>query len=210
MKKSTVNLNDDLLAEWRGLGYVVAGVDEVGRGCLAGPVVAAAVILPAGVKIPGARDSKLLTPAQRKNLSKEIKQAALAIGIGWVRAEEVDEHGLTWAVTQSGRRALENLGVEYSAVLLDGNHNYLKDHCTSRAVIKADNLCLSVACASIVAKVARDRYMQTLHSLHPQYGWDTNAGYATKKHLAAIALGLTPYHRRLFAPVKALESSYVG
>lgn len=210
MKKQFRALNDDLLTEWRELGYIVAGIDEVGRGCLAGPVVAAAVILPPGIKIPGARDSKLLSLAQREKLSAQIKQVALAVGIGWAHSFEVDQYGLTWAVAESGRRALKNLNAECNAVLLDGNHNYLKDHCLSRAVIKADNLCLSVACASIVAKVARDRYMKKLHDLYPQYGWNTNAGYATKKHLAAISFGLTPHHRRLFAPVKNLETGYVG
>lgn len=201
MKKRLRALNDDLLTEWRELGQVAAGIDEVGRGSLAGPVAAAAVILPPGIKIAGVRDSKLLTLEQRENLAVKIKQVAVAVGVGWASAEEVDANGLTWAVTQSGQRALANLGCDYHAVLLDGQHNYLKDHCVSRAVIKADNLCLSVACASIVAKVARDRYMRRLHDLYPQFGWDTNVGYGTKLHMDALSQAISPYHRRLFSPV---------
>lgn len=189
-------------------GYsVVAGVDEVGRGCLAGPVTAAAVILPPGSRIPGARDSKLLTPLQRHQLASRIKRRALAIGVGWSSPAEIDRHGLTRAVQLSGLRALTNLQAKYDAVILDGNHNYLRQHCYAEAIIKADQTNLSVACASIVAKVARDRYMTLMHRLYPDYGFNQHKGYGTRQHQAALSLGLTPLHRRLFAPIGKLEQA---
>lgn len=192
-------------AELWAAGYeVVAGVDEVGRGCLAGPVVAAAVILPSDCKLRGVRDSKLLNLKQRQRAVSDIKRQAEAIGVGWASSAEVDRYGLTWAVQASGLRALGALaGVK--AVLLDGNHNYLLDRYHARAIIKADGCCLSVAAASIVAKVARDKYMQSMHRLYPSYGFDTNVGYGTPQHLAALAAGLSPIHRRLFAPVSQVS-----
>jgi ribonuclease HII len=205
-QKPRAELNDSMLADLVAAGYpMVAGVDEVGRGCLAGPVTAGAVILPAGTQIPGARDSKLLSISKRRHLAARIKSLALAVGIGWASHQEVDQHGLTAAVRLSAQRALENLGHSFDAVLLDGNHNYLHAFCHSRAIIKADNLCLSVACASIVAKVARDNYMAQLHRLYPRYGFDRNAGYATSHHLAALNDGLSPVHRRRFRPVMRLD-----
>ncbi len=196
------NLNDDLLAEWRELGHIVAGVDEVGRGSLAGPVVAAAVILPAGIKIPGARDSKQLSDDQRQRLAVQIRRAAVSVGIGWAGADEVDSHGLSRAVRQSGLRALAQLG-EFDCVMLDGSHNYLDGIHLARAVVKADQTCLSVACASIIAKVARDNYMRRLHNLYPEFGFDRHVGYGTPQHLRAIEAGLSPLHRRSFSPVMA-------
>lgn len=186
---------------------VVAGVDEVGRGCWAGPVTAAAVVLPRGIRIPGVQDSKKLTAADRQTLAGRIKQRALAVGLGWSSPAEVDRFGLTWAVKQSGLRALAGLRLEYHAVMLDGNHNYLKDHCRAKAVVKADDRCLSVAAASIIAKTARDTFMRYQHQLFPQYGFDTNVGYGTKFHRAAVRDGLSPLHRRLFKPVMLADLS---
>lgn len=202
-------LTDALLEELRRHPEeLVAGVDEVGRGCWAGPVVAAAVILPAGVSIPGARDSKLLSAAAREELSVIIKQTALAVGIGWASHREVDRHGLTKAVALSGRRALAAMGHPRCPVVLDGNHNYLKRFCRAKAIVKADNRVLSVACASIVAKVARDRYMRYQHRLYPEYGFETNVGYGTAAHRRAVMNGLTPLHRRLFKPVKEMIGAH--
>lgn len=185
-------------------GYeIVVGIDEVGRGCLAGPVVAAAVILHPKAKLPGVRDSKLLTRNQREEVSVLIKQKALSVGVGWVHSWEVDQKGLTWAVRQSGLRALEHMKAEYHAVLLDGKHNYLKDHCFAQVIIGADAKCLNVAAASIIAKVARDNYMRRMHLVYPNYGFDTHVGYGTPSHIEALQIGLTPLHRRLFAPVRA-------
>lgn len=203
------NLNDKLIEAIIADGYeLVAGVDEVGRGSLAGPVTAAAVILPRRIRLAGARDSKMLTAAKRQALAKQIKRRALAIGVGWASPAEIDQYGLTWAVTASARRALERLE-KFHAVLLDGKHNYLKDHCHSRVKVRADDRCLSVACASIIAKVARDRYMNLQHQLHPQYGWNSNVGYGTKAHIKAMQQGLSPLHRRRFVPVANMELALV-
>jgi len=192
-------------------GYqVVVGVDEVGRGSLAGPVTAAAVILPGDIKIRGANDSKLLDAFTREKLAKKIRSEAIAVGVGWASHGEVDHYGLTWAVRASGLRALADMGREYDAVLLDGNHNYLKDHCFAETVIKGDQRCLNVACASIVAKVARDSYMRRMHEIYPKFGWLTNVGYATKEHLEAMKANLSPLHRRLFTPVARLNQTQMA
>ncbi|HSH31179.1 MAG TPA: ribonuclease HII [Candidatus Saccharimonadales bacterium] len=192
-------------------GYrVVAGVDEVGRGSLAGPVVAAAVVLPPRLKLPGVRDSKLLSRRQREAVAVTIKRFALAVGIGWSSPAEIDQNGLTWAVCQSGQRALADLGLNYDAVILDGKHNYLKDYCYSEAIIAADSLCLNVAAASIVAKVARDNYMRRQHQLFPEFNFHANVGYGTPSHLRAIKNGLSPLHRRLFAPIRLREAAHVN
>jgi ribonuclease HII len=186
-------------------GYsLVAGVDEVGRGALAGPVVAAAVILAPGTDLPAVRDSKLVRLAERERLAIEIKCRAVAVGIGWATAGEIDERGLTWAVAASGKRALEDMNMAYDAVILDGNHNYLNDYCISEAIIKADSLCLSVAAASIVAKVARDNVMNLYHQLYPQFGFNQNVGYGTALHMSQLRNGISSLHRRSFAPIKAL------
>lgn len=190
---------------WAAGFELVAGVDEVGRGALAGPVVAAAVILPHNAKLPGARDSKLLTRLQRQQLSIRIKALASQIGLGWSSPSEVDAHGLSWAVQQSGLRALEALE-HVHAVLLDGNFNYLRDHYQTTTIIKGDNCCLNIAAASIVAKEVRDRYMVRLHRLYPQYGFDTNVGYGTRRHLDGLDGGLSPLHRRSFAPVRMVAA----
>jgi ribonuclease HII len=191
---------DDL----RRRGYpVVAGVDEVGRGALAGPVVAAAVILPAGVDLDGVRDSKQLSLLQRHKAADLIRRSAVAIGIGWSGHDEIDQQGLSWAVCASGQRALAGLGTDYDAVLLDGQHNYLRDYCYTETLIKADALSVSVAAASIIAKVARDNYMQLMHQLYPQYGFDNNVGYGTMQHLEALLSTWSPIHRQSFAPLKA-------
>lgn len=180
---------------------VVAGVDEVGRGSWAGPVVAAAVILTPSCRLPGVRDSKLVKPSDRIELADLIKRRAMAVGLGWSSHGEVDRYGLTWAVRQSGLRALNNLDRPFDVVILDGNHNYLKRSHRAVAIIRADQTCLNVAAASIVAKVARDRYMQLMHRLYPQYGFSYHKGYGTPKHRRVIQLGLSPIHRRRFKPI---------
>ena len=187
----------------------VAGIDEVGRGCWAGPVVAAAVILPPRIKLIGVNDSKLLSHPRRVHLARLIKRHALAVGIGWVPATDIDEHGLTWAVAQSGLRALEALGHPYDAVLLDGNHNYLKDHCHSQTIIKGDQLSYSIAAASIIAKVARDHYMTRQHLLYPEYDFAGNKGYGTPRHAAAVKIALTPLHRTRWKPVQLAAAGFL-
>ena len=201
-------LHNRLLDEFYAEGCeIVAGVDEVGRGSWAGPVTAAAVVLPRNIRIVGVTDSKQLTAVDRLRLNRVIKQRALAVGLGWSSPAEIDAHGLTWAVRQSGLRALQSMKVDYQAVLLDGNHNYLRDHCRSQAVIKADGRCLSVAAASIVAKVARDNFMHYQHRLYPQFGFATNVGYGTAAHRRAVRDGLSPLHRRLFQPVMLAQTA---
>ncbi|MDF2461391.1 MAG: Ribonuclease [Candidatus Saccharibacteria bacterium] len=191
-------------------GYpLVAGIDEVGRGCWAGPVVAAAVILRPGTrKLVGVNDSKLLTHARRLQMARLIKQHALAVGIGWVHSADIDANGLTWAVRQSGLRALDHMQHPYHAVLLDGNHNYLREHCYSQTIIKGDQLSISIAAASIVAKVARDQYMELQHRLYPDYDFASNKGYGTPRHAEAVRQTLTPLHRRLFKPVQLASQGF--
>lgn len=182
---------------------VVAGIDEVGRGCLAGPVVAAAVILRDDIHIPLLRDSKKLSRNQRDRAEIEIKQQSKAIGLGWVSATEVDEWGLSWAVKQSGIRAIQAMNLTPDFVILDGNQNYLNDTAyLSQAYIGADAREACVAAASIIAKCARDNYMELISRAHPGYGFERHVGYGTAAHKLALAeLGITPLHRKSFAGV---------
>jgi ribonuclease HII len=193
-------------------GYpVVAGVDEVGRGCWAGPVVAAAVVLGPRVRLAGVHDSKLLSPTRRLELMRLIKRHALAVGLGWVDVRDIDKHGLTWAVRQSGLRALAAMNLPYDAVLLDGKHNYLREHCHAQTIVRGDQLSVSIAAASIVAKVARDRYMVALARSLPGYGFELHKGYGTALHRTALAeLGPSRHHRRSWAPLLRLDPSYVA
>lgn len=194
--------NQKLEMSFRAQGYQeVVGVDEVGRGSWAGPVVAAAVVLPEGIRVRGARDSKMLLPASRVKLARRIKQLAKAIGLGWASSDEVDQFGLTWAVRQSGLRALNGLGCSFDMVVLDGKHNYLATDHPAAAYVKADATCLSVACASIVAKVARDSYMHQMHKLYPDYDFVSNKGYGTPRHRQAIKTMMSPIHRSSWKPL---------
>lgn len=181
----------------------IAGIDEVGRGCLAGPVVAAAVILEDKIDIPLLRDSKKLSKKQRDRTVVEIKQQSKAIGVGWVSAQEVDERGLSWAVKESGLRALQDMNQQPDFVILDGNQNYLSDTVYAGAAhVGADATESCVAAASIIAKCARDNYMELAAIAHPGYGFESHVGYGTVKHKNAIAqLGITPLHRQSFAGV---------
>lgn len=183
----------------------VAGVDEVGRGCLAGPVVAAACILPPGCAgIPGVRDSKLLTPKQRAGVLGDIQRQALAIGVGAASRREIDRLNIRRASVLAMRRALAHLG-PWDYALCDGPQPPELDPACCRGVVKGDATSLSIACASIVAKEARDALMRLLAARHPDFGWEHNAGYGTAQHLDALArLGPTPHHRASFQPVRAL------
>jgi len=187
---------------------LVAGVDEVGRGPLAGPVVAAAVILPAG---RGRRklaetvaDSKVLTAAVRQALARDIRQAAI-VGVGAACVGEIQRLNILHASLLAMRRALRALPVPAGHVLVDGNRLPDGLDCAGEAVVDGDTQCASIAAASIVAKVTRDLIMARLAPLYPGYGWERNAGYATREHCAALErLGLTPHHRRTYAPVAAI------
>lgn len=176
----------------------MAGVDETGRGPLAGPVVAAAVILPVETGVKGAVDSKLLYPEEREELSRTILETAVAVGLGAASVREIDTVNILRASGRAMRRALEHLEASPEHVVVDGlpMRSLRWEH---DAVVDGDNKVHSIACASIVAKVCRDRLMNRLSRRYPGYGWERNAGYATPEHLRAVhELGPTPHHRRTF------------
>lgn len=176
----------------------VAGVDEVGRGALAGPLVAAAVILPPDAEIPGLRDSKLCTRLQRERLAEQILCLALASSVVRVQPSKIDRAGLQRCNLQALRRALKNLSLTPDYVLIDG-FRIKRLRWPGLAVKKADAVSKNVAAASIVAKVYRDRSMRRYHRRHPQYGFSTNVGYGTSEHWAALQrFGPSPIHRLSF------------
>jgi len=187
----------------------VAGVDEVGRGALAGPVVAAAVILPAQMdpkELEGVRDSKQLRPQQRAQWAERIRQVALAVGVGSASAAEIDRLNIRQATVLAMQRALAKLDpIEH--ILLDGLP-LAELGSRQTALVKGDRISLSIAAASVVAKVWRDALMQSWDRQYPGYGWRTNAGYGTREHRLALQnLGPTPQHRRSFAPLAELKVS---
>jgi ribonuclease HII len=179
----------------------VAGVDEVGRGPLAGPVVAAAVILDDQRRIRGLRDSKQLTALQRERLDGQIRAGALCLAIGQASVEEIDRLNILQATLLAMRRAVEGLRLTPACVLVDGNQlPRLRVPC--EAVIGGDARVAAISAASIVAKVFRDALLVQLHERHPRYGFADHKGYATAEHLAALrAHGACVEHRRSFAPV---------
>ena len=183
----------------RGEGYgVVCGVDEAGRGPLAGPVCAAAVILPRGLVIEGLNDSKKLTEKRRESLYGEITSSAEAYGIAFASVEEIEELNILGATYLAMNRAIAALGREIDLALIDGNRNAGIEY-PSRTVVKGDSLCASIAAASVLAKVTRDRYMTELDERYPGYGFAKHKGYGTKAHYAAIReLGASPVHRPSF------------
>jgi ribonuclease HII len=179
------------------------GIDEVGRGCWAGPVVAGAVILQRS--IAGLKDSKKLSRLQREKLAEIIHTQARAVGIGWVSARELDDIGLTVAVRLAMQRALAHITASYDEIIIDGNYNFLADLTTARTVIKADDSIACVSAASIVAKVARDNYMREQALLYPEYGFDTHVGYGSARHLAMLQKsGICSLHRLSFKPIQTL------
>ncbi|MFG1691409.1 ribonuclease HII [Gemmatimonadota bacterium] len=180
----------------------VAGVDEAGRGPLAGPVVAAAVILPPEIAVPGATDSKKLSPSLRQALALEIVDSAIAVGVGAASVREIDRLNILQATTLAMRRALESLAPRPDHVVVDGLP-VKKLGWEHDAVVGGDALVHSISCASILAKVCRDRLMLRLARKYPGYGWDTNVGYSTPEHRGAIQdLGPTPHHRLTFGGVQ--------
>ena len=184
-------------------GSIVAGVDEVGRGPLAGDVVAAAVIL--GDSSPaGLTDSKALSPRQRERLAETIRSEAVSWSLGRATVAEIDELNILQASLLAMWRAVEGLSVQPSLVLVDGNHLPRWSY-EARAIVKGDLIEPAISAASIVAKVTRDSEMVILDDQYPGYGFATHKGYPTKAHLAALAsLGVSPVHRRSFGPVKRL------
>ena len=184
---------------------LIAGVDEVGRGPLAGPVVACAIVMPPDARaIAGVADSKRLTAAERTRLAVLIRRRALTIGLGAASVREIDRLNIYHATVLAMRRALRRLAVAPDHVLVDGKplRTLGVEH---TAVVGGDDACYSIACASIVAKVTRDRLMAALGGRYPAYAWDRNAGYGTAAHRRGLdAAGLTPHHRRSFGPVGQL------
>jgi ribonuclease HII len=180
----------------------VAGVDEAGRGPLAGPVVAAAVVLPPGMAVEGARDSKTLSPARRQALAAEILDRAAAVGLGAASVSEIDRFNILVSTRLAMARALARLPLPPEHVVVDGRpvKDLPWDH---EAIVGGDARVHSIACASIVAKVVRDRLMKRLALRYPGYGWETNMGYGTAEHRRALSeMGPTPHHRRTFGPVQ--------
>jgi ribonuclease HII len=184
-------------------GHLVAGVDEVGRGPLAGDVVAAAVILTDSPP-EGVTDSKMLTPERREALAERIRDEAVSWALGRATVAEIDELNILQASLLAMRRAVEALPIQPSLVLVDGNR-LPEWHYEARAIVKGDLTEPSIGAASILAKVQRDAEMLALHEHHPAYGFDRHKGYPTKAHLAALeTAGISPVHRRSFGPVRRL------
>lgn len=195
------------------MGYTNAmltvGIDEVGRGCWAGPLVAAAVILPSDLDLRVVpvelRDSKKMTKKQRETAAAWIHSVAVAVGIGWVEPATIDTHGLSWAVKTAMEQSLAEIAGEYDEVIIDGAINYFASDRRSRAIVKADNLVPAVSAASIVAKVARDAYMNQLDKKYAGYGFEKHVGYGTAAHIVALkSLGVSDIHRRSYKPIQAL------
>lgn len=181
---------------------VVAGVDEAGRGPWAGPVVAAAVVLDRTRCPDGLDDSKKLTEPMRERLFAVLQDQAI-IGVGMASVDEIDTLNIHWATMLAMERAVAKLGQSVCHVLVDGNRLPRWPH-PATAIVGGDALCRSIAAASIIAKVTRDRFMAALDGEHPGYGWARNKGYGTRLHARGLAeLGVTPHHRRSFAPVRA-------
>lgn len=181
----------------------VAGIDEAGRGCLAGPVVAAAVVLPGEVDLPEVTDSKAISDQTRRRLLPLILDRALAVGVGLRSARRIDDSNILAQTKQAMLAAVRNLSVKPDILLIDGNQK-LPTLMEQRTLVGGDMLCLSIAAASILAKVTRDDIMLRLHLRYPCYGWDSNKGYGTPQHLAALgAHGPTALHRYSFRGVCA-------
>ncbi|ALR31343.1 MULTISPECIES: ribonuclease HII [Chryseobacterium] len=188
----------DLIKKWS-VFYVEAGCDEVGRGCLSGPVVAAAVILDENFNQNLVNDSKKLTFKTRMDLDSYIKDNVKDYAIAELPAEFIDQHNILNASIHAMHRALDKLTLRPELILVDGNRFHPYNYIPHQCIIQGDAKVLSIAAASILAKNYRDKLMINLHDEHPEYGWDTNFGYATKKHQdALIKFGPTKYHRQSF------------
>jgi len=185
---------------------IVAGIDEAGRGPLAGPVVAAAVILDPQNMPAGLADSKTLSEKRREALAPEIRARA-AIGVGIADVAEIDEINILQATLSAMRRAVADLPTYPDHCLIDGNQMPAL-HCPAQTIVKGDAKSLSIAAASIIAKTVRDQMMRDLDALFPEYGWAQNKGYGARTHLDALhRFGPTPHHRRSFAPVKTMVAN---
>lgn len=206
MKQEPTFAEEEILW-WHGY-QLIAGIDEVGRGPLAGPVVAAAVILSPknrSVWLAQVRDSKKLSPKKREFLSECIRREALAVGVGEVPQERIDDRGIVAATKMAMCSAVKELAVPADFLLIDALVLSEID-LPQKGIIRGDNISLSIAAASIVAKVYRDRIMDDYDSLYPGYGFARNKGYPTAEHIKGLRnLGCCPIHRRSFAPVRRIE-----
>ena len=194
--------------ELKSRGYrLIAGIDEVGRGCIAGPVVAAAAVLPLEGSLPWlslVRDSKQLTPRRRETLAELMRESDVPVGIGMVPHSCVDEVGIVRATQMAMAEAVAALHCTPDFLLIDALA-LPGVSLPQRSIVRGDQLCVSIACASIVAKVSRDRYMVELEGVYPGYGLACHKGYPTRQHLLSLErLGCSPIHRRSFGPVRRL------
>lgn len=204
--RKSLPVPEQLGLDWTVPG-LVAGVDEAGRGPLAGPVVAAAVILDERAPIPGLADSKVLSPGRREQLFERICDRALCVQVAQASVEEIDRLNILQATLLAMRRAVEGLRLLPHQVLVDGNRLPVL-RVPALAVVRGDATVAAISAASIVAKVHRDRICARLHEAHPQYGFDGHKGYPTAAHLAALRRhGPCVAHRRSFAPVRVLLES---
>lgn len=180
-------------------GVLEAGCDEAGRGCLAGPVVAAAVILPADFSHQVLNDSKQISEKKRYELRKEIEESAIAYAIGIINNKKIDEINILKASILAMHKALDSLKKIPEHIIIDGNKFFNYKDIPHKTIIKGDSKYYSIAAASILAKTYRDDIMNDLHQKHPEYNWKSNKGYPTKQHRQAIKeFGTTPYHRMSF------------
>ena len=178
---------------------IEVGCDEAGRGCLAGPVVAAAVLLPDGFNNPILNDSKKLSKTKRESLEIIIKKECISYGVGIVSPQEIDKINILNASFLAMHRAIDKIKEEFELLLIDGNRFNPYKKVEHKCIIKGDGKFLSIAAASVLAKTARDRIMQNLSKEYPQYNWENNQGYPTKKHREAIQkFGANKYHRKSF------------
>ena len=190
----------------RGGEALICGVDEAGRGPIAGPVCAAAVILDPGRPVEGLKDSKLLSASVRERLAEAVRERALAWALGWASVEEIDRLNILQATMLAMRRAVEGLGRAPEEAWIDGDR-CLSLACRVRAIVGGDRLHAPISAASILAKTARDAEMLRLHARYPQYGLDRHKGYPTPEHLALLARhGACEIHRRTFGPVRQVLS----
>lgn len=180
-------------------GVVEAGCDEAGRGCLAGPVVAASVILPIDFSHSLLNDSKMLTEKNRYQLRKEIEESALAFAIGIINNKKIDEINILKSSILAMHKALDELKIKFDHIIIDGNKFLNYKNIPHQCIVKGDSKYYSIAAASVLAKTYRDDIMNELHELYPEYNWRRNKGYPTKQHRLAIKeFGPTPYHRMSF------------
>lgn len=191
---------------WKNGFLYVAGLDEVGRGPLAGPVMAAACILPARFDLPGLNDSKQLSESKREKLFEQIQNQAIGYAVGSAEPAEIDALNILQATKLAMKRALEDLKIRPHFLLIDALE-LPQIKIPQKGIIRGDSLSASIAAASILAKVTRDRWMTELHEIYPEYGFNRNKGYGTKEHLKALqTYGPCPLHRRSFAPVEQKAS----